>query len=119
MLHRLEFRDLLLERDALVGITHADLEHRFQAACDLQASRHRPHQHQRGLIETFWRRLDRCGCNAGERHGIAVVAGEIEAGLDPATGGVDQRDRETAGAAGEHGDMFGLLGKGNAARATG
>ena len=84
VLHRLEFRDLLLEGDALVGIAHADVEHQFQRARDLQAAHHAAHQHQRGLVKALRRRLDRDGLNIVEGHGVAVIAAEVEAGLDPA-----------------------------------
>ena len=47
VLHRLEFRDLLFECNALVGVAHADVEHGFKAAGDLQAARYGAHQHQR------------------------------------------------------------------------
>ena len=53
VLHRLEFRDRLLEGDALAGISDADIEHRFQRARDLQAAHHAAHQHQIEPIETF------------------------------------------------------------------
>jgi hypothetical protein len=119
VLHRLEFRYLLFEGDALIGVAHADIEHRFKRAGDLQASRHPAHQHQRILVEALRRRLDRYGVNIAECHGIAGVAGEIEPGLDPAFGGIDQRDRRAARAACEHGDILGVLGERNTARATG
>ena len=59
------------------------------------------------------------GCDVIERHGVVAVAGEIEAGLDPAGVGGDQRDRETASALRQHGDVAGVLGERNAARAAG
>ena len=52
------------------------------AICRLRATA--AHQHQRGLVEAFRRRLDRDGLDVVEGHGVAAVAGEIEAGLDPA-----------------------------------
>ena len=54
-----------------------------------------------------------------EAHGIAVVASEVEAGLDPHLYGIDQSDREAAAAACKHRDVLGRLGKGHAARAAG
>ena len=85
VLHRLEFRDLLLERDALVGIAHGDVEHRFQRAGDLQAARDAAHHSISGSGRNLSARgLIASGCDFVERHGVAVVAAEVEAGLDPA-----------------------------------
>ena len=70
----------------------------------------------RGLVETLRRRLDRERLHLVQRHGIRIVAAEIEPGLDPAFAGIDQRDRDAAlRIAGEHREMLCGLGKRHAA----
>jgi hypothetical protein len=70
VLHRLEFRDLLLEGYALVGIAHGNFQHRFQRARDLQGARDAAHQHQPGLVETFRRGSGRERLDLVQRHGV-------------------------------------------------
>ena len=47
LLHRLEFADRPLEGDALVGVSDAHRQDRFQRAGDLHAAHDGAHQHQR------------------------------------------------------------------------
>ena len=59
-----------------------------------------------GLLKTLRRRLGRDRLHLVEGHGIAVVAAEAEAGIDPAFGRIDQRDRKTLGIAGDDRDVL-------------
>ena len=56
VLHRLEFGDRPLERDALVGVAHRHVEDRFERARGLHAAHHAAHQHQGGLVDALRRR---------------------------------------------------------------
>ena len=119
VLHRLEFRDLLLERDALVGIAHADVEHRFQRAGDLQAARHAAHQHQLRLVETFRRRLDRDRLHLVERHGVAWSPPRLRPASIRHFAASTSAIETPPCAACEHRNMFCRLGKRHAAGAAG
>ena len=120
VLHRLEFRDFLLEGDALVGIAHADVEHAIparprSAGCapppPISISEVWSNPFGAGLMVT--------GATLSKVTVSLSSLAEVEAGLDPAFRRIDQRDRVTARALRQHRDMLCGLGKGNAARAAG
>ncbi|MHC2394391.1 hypothetical protein ACVIHB_009247 [Bradyrhizobium liaoningense] len=119
VLHRLELRDLLLEGDTLVGIAHGDVEHRFQCAGDLKAACDAAHQHQGGLVAALRRGLDDDGLDLVERHGVAMVVADIQAGLDPRLGRIDQRDGNTVPAMRQHREVLRCLRERHAARTAG
>ena len=56
LLYRLEFSDLALEGDALIGVGDAERQDRFQRAGGLHAADGRAHQHQRCAVEAGRRR---------------------------------------------------------------
>jgi len=98
VLHRLEFRDFLFERDALVGIAHGKIsQHRFKVApaiCNERATA--AHQHQMGLLKNPSAAGLVCDrLYLVERHGVAVIAAEAKTGVDPALGRVNECDRHS------------------------
>ena len=68
LLHRLEFADLALEGDALVGVSDAHRQDSLQRAGNLQAAHGRAYQHQRQRIERRRRAAD--DFRAVERDGV-------------------------------------------------
>ncbi len=119
VLHRLEFRDLLLERHALAGIVHADAEHGFQCTGNLLAAHECAHQQQRVLIEARWCRLKGHRLHSVEMHCVGWVIGQTEPSFNPAGAGVHQRNRGAADAGGDDGDVFRIRRERHAARAAG
>ena len=118
LLHGLEFPDVALEGDALVGIRDAEREDRLQRAGDLRAADRCAHQQQRAAVEARRERREPQRLDALERHRIGRLARQVAALADAAILRLDQRDGRPAAFDGEHRDVLGLLREGHAARAA-
>ena len=114
LLHRLEFADLALERDALVGVSDGHRQHRLQRAGNLQAAHGRAHQHERRLIEAGGRCCAAHDLRALERHRIRTVTSEIFTLGHAAIGDFHQSNNRTFAGRCNDSKVFGIFGERNA-----